>query len=390
MSEKLPPILRKWFLLLLYLTKPGSEKEREENEAGVSKLYKDINSGALRRKRGAGADFDDLEDSDDDHAARQARKQREFARMRKALLEGDSNIVKIADDPKKMPFLRAIEDRDDLEELEFLYSTPPDAEEENGSQDVILDSQSENRAPGVAKRKRDDQDSVLPLAKRSTALGTRRPVWVAGKKPTTLVDVQAALSFLTEEPDSIFSTKVGPSLFDVSSDIELDEEMELTIDNNLIGEPYVTSHSNPRRTGPRTNNPKFVDRLSLKKQESSKDSRSGGGQLAFMDPKFALERSFKPATLLRKATSSFSNFSGQDENGISTNNNAKKAAMEPGVKGRGVGGGSKRSSVNWYAREAERKSALAKRSGKAKDIAPNNTRQSSGLSSLLGKASAWE
>ena len=72
----------------------------------------------LRRKRGA--EFD-LSDSEDDAEARQRRKRREFAKMRKALLENE-NVGKIAEDPKKLAFLRAIEDReeDDDEELDFL------------------------------------------------------------------------------------------------------------------------------------------------------------------------------------------------------------------------------------------------------------------------------
>ena len=357
-------------------------------------MYKDINSGALRRKRGAGANFDDLDDSDDDHQARQARKRRDFARMRKALLDGDSNIIKIAEDPKKLAFLRAIEDRDDQDDMEILESTPRAEDEEADTQDVILDSQSENRPSGTLKRRRDDIASELPPPKHAKSFETRRTILGPPRKPTSLADIRASVSFLVEESDSMFSAKVGPTIFDASSDIEIECE-ELDVEHDTAAETEILKHKNPRRTAPKSNIPKFVDRLSLKRQESSKDSQGNGSHLAFMDPRFTSDASaFKPPSLLRKATSSFSTFSAQDEHGISTNNNAKKAAAaEPDVKGRGVGGGSKRSSVNFYARAAERKAILEKKQGKngvVGAVVATIKRQASGLSNLLGKASAWE
>lgn len=357
-------------------------------------MYKDINSGALRRKRGAGADFDDLDDSDDDYQARQSRKRRDFARMHKALLDGDSNIIKLAEDPKKSAFLRAIEDRDDQDEIELLESTPRDDENEVEMGDVIPDSQAENRPPGTLKRRRDDSESGLPPTKHSRPFEAQRKILGPPRKPTSLADIRASVSFLVEESDSMFSVKDGPTIFDASSDVEVEHE-GLVAETDMVAETEVPQHKPPRRTGPRSNNPKFVDRLSLKRQESSKDSQGSGNHLAFMDPRFTSDAStFKAPSLLRKAPSSFSNFSGQDENGISTNNNAKKSTTEPDVKGRGVGGGgSKRSSVNFYARAAERKAIREKRQGKNRVIGAGVAsirRQASGLSNLLGKASAWE
>jgi mediator of replication checkpoint protein 1 len=69
-----------------------ADKDRADDEKRVDKLYRDITTGMLRRKRGA--DLDDLSDSDDEAAERRRRKQLEFARMRKALLE-DEHIGKI-------------------------------------------------------------------------------------------------------------------------------------------------------------------------------------------------------------------------------------------------------------------------------------------------------
>ena len=74
------------------MTNSHSDKERAEDEKRIDKLYKDLTTGALRRKRGA--DIDDLSDSDDEAEEKRRRKQREFALMRKALL-ADENIGKI-------------------------------------------------------------------------------------------------------------------------------------------------------------------------------------------------------------------------------------------------------------------------------------------------------
>lgn len=77
------------------LAKFYADRDRAEDEKRIDKLYKDITTGGLRRKRGA--DLDELDDDSDDEAQeRRRRKQREFAKMRKALLE-DENIGKIGE-----------------------------------------------------------------------------------------------------------------------------------------------------------------------------------------------------------------------------------------------------------------------------------------------------
>ena len=70
------------------------EKERAADEKQIDKLYKDITTGGLRRKRGT--DMDDLSDSEDEAAERRRKKQMDFARMRKALLE-DEHLGKIGE-----------------------------------------------------------------------------------------------------------------------------------------------------------------------------------------------------------------------------------------------------------------------------------------------------
>ena len=408
-----------------------SEKSRASDEAAISKLYRDINSGALRRRRGDGADFDDLDDSDDDVEARQRRRRREEARLRKALLEGDSNIGKIAEDPKKAAFLRAIEDRedDDKEEVaEFLENTPREGsqEEEVETQEIIPDSQAENRPPsatsatGIAttaslKRKR----STLGEARSSAhpPANARRITASIARKPTALADIRDSVSFLTEDPTEVLKRPVGPSLFDPNSDVEMDDADARLLHPPLRPSPSDENHipplisddetnaniieppkKHPRRSDPNAHPvPAFVDRLSLKRKSSSFQNADGGGKMAFLDARsssLANGKGFKTPALIRRATSSFS-LDGTDENGISRFNGGGKG-REAEVKGRiGGGAGGKRSSVNWYAREQERREVMEKRKLKeggasvAAGVGKGVNRENR-LGTLLGRQGSWE
>ena len=219
-------------------------------------------TGAFRRKRGAGAGFDDLDDSDDDVEARQRRKRREFAQMRKALVEADSNVGKIAEDPKKAAFLRAIEDHDDAEEENddaiFLQDTPADGEEEGEeTQEIIPDSQAENRDPTASvvdtstgtgvkstnpslKRKR-TADTPLSDSRPHPSMRTnpRRTGPSLSRKPATLAEIRHSVSSLLEEPHSLLSNQPS-ALFEPSSDAEneasaefADPDLDAEVDDNV-------------------------------------------------------------------------------------------------------------------------------------------------------------
>ncbi|KAI4267733.1 MAG: hypothetical protein L6R38_008121, partial [Xanthoria sp. 2 TBL-2021] len=296
-----------------------SDKERASDEKAVEKLFKDINNGMLRRKRGA--DFD-LSDSDDDVEARRRRKRKEFAKMRKALLE-NGNVGKIAEDPKKVAFLRAIEDREDDEDLDFLEQPEESSQPaiENDSQGR-LDSQAEratddSTTAALGKRKRPLTDSnpetanrLPPTARRTTTM----------KKPLSLAEIRASVSFLIEEPDAM--PIAPPSSSPVASDNENDENDEnhghpamdpppnkpATDSDNNNNNPF-TSH---RRSNP------VIDRLSLKRDSSSSASASGSSHLAFHNPSSSNTSAFKVPSLLRRATTSSFNTNSGDSNGIST------------------------------------------------------------------------
>ena len=77
------------------LAKFYADRDRADDEKRIDRLYKDITTGALRRKRGVGVD-ELSDDSDDEAAERRRRKQAEFRKMRQALLL-DENVGKIGE-----------------------------------------------------------------------------------------------------------------------------------------------------------------------------------------------------------------------------------------------------------------------------------------------------
>ncbi|KFY25589.1 hypothetical protein V491_01673 [Pseudogymnoascus sp. VKM F-3775] len=180
-----------------------ADRERAADEQQVNKLFKDITSGMLRKKRGA--DYD-LSDSDDDGEARRRMKRREFAKMRKALL-ADEQIGKIAENPKRAAFLRAIEDRGDDQDMIFLDDAVVDAENAASSQPIADDEESQDAtvvpnsqpeaAPGALKRKA----TAEPQARLPPNL--RRTKSLASKRPTSLSEIRASVSSLIDDPNAM-------------------------------------------------------------------------------------------------------------------------------------------------------------------------------------------
>lgn len=291
----------------------------------------------LRKKRGA--DFD-LSDSDDDAEARRKRKRIEFAKMRKALL-ADENVGKIAQDPKKLAFLQSIEDRNPDDDFDFLDLPAEDSfRVDMDTQEDQPDSQSHQQQPTLPtakatpenKRKRPLTDSNPDNGNMRPPATTRRTA--VTRKPATLAEIRESVSFLIEEPGGGTTLPQEPS--------------------SSASEDENTRHSNPRRTSA---NP-IIDRLSLKRAESTSTSTSS--RLAFHDPTFnsAIGGGFKVPSLLRRATTSQLNGAGPDANGISTAAVTERAAGG-GEKGDFVRrGGGKRSSVTFGGREKGRSGVL--------------------------------
>ncbi|CAM1500935.1 Fc.00g100970.m01.CDS01 [Cosmosporella sp. VM-42] len=297
-----------------------ADRERANDEKQVEKLFKDITTGMLRRKRGA--DYD-LSDSDDGGEARRRMKRRQFAKMQKALFS-DERVKKIAENPGNQAFLRTIEDRGSDDEMDFLDPVDEQSEQSQSQEDgdarpqTIPDSQprkplasaGENRPPAPMRRTKD------------------------GKKPSNIGEVRETLSNLLEEPHGsvIPATEAG-------SDSEGEE-------NPASPTRSDKENQNPRRTyGP------VVDRISLKRNSSSMSSTSASTRLAFTAA--TSSATFKVPALLRRATT----------NSLKSGSTASTGSSTP-TGGFGEEGGkirktaSKKSGINAFARDSERRARL--------------------------------
>ncbi|KAF8865152.1 hypothetical protein BDZ45DRAFT_669045 [Acephala macrosclerotiorum] len=323
-----------------------ADRERASDEKQVEKLFKDITNGTLRRKRGADLD---LSDSDDGGEAKKRRKRKEFAKMRKALL-ADERIGKIAENPKRQAFLRAIEDRGSEDEMDFLNDFAEQEEsqdsqsqsQDEGSQQVVLDSQPTEMGP--PKRKRSD-DAADAANRPPPHLRRTKPV----KKPSNISEIRESLSSLIEEPNAI----IAPADYGSDSDDDLEIEDENDLNSSRVKEKENRDPFALRRT-----NVSIIDRISLKRQSSSTISTSA--KLAFTVS--SATPGFKVPLLLRRATTNSlaSSTSSSASGGMSATERMAGGAGSEGVRR----GGGKGSGINYFARESERRAAVAKREGR--------------------------
>lgn len=324
------------------LTLGFSDRERANDEKQVEKLYKDITNGMLRRKRGA--DYD-LSDSDDGGEARKRMKRKEFAKMRKALL-ADERLGKIAENPKRQAFLRAIEDRGSEDEMDFLddfaeqEETTDSQSQGEGSQQIVPHSQPTIMGP--PKRKRSD-DVAEAESRAPPHLRRTKPA----KKPSNLSEIRESLSSLIEEPNSVVSQ--------VDSGSETEDELEIEGEEGL-GSRKDKNKENRDPFALRRKNVAIIDRISLKRASSS--SISNNTRLAFAAS--STTPGFKVPPLLRRATTNnsiASSTSSSVSGGMSaTERTAGGSGGSDGVKR----GGGKNSGVHYFARESERRAAVVK------------------------------
>jgi mediator of replication checkpoint protein 1 len=319
-----------------------SDRERATDEKQVEKLYSDITKGMLRRKRGA--DYD-LSDSDDGGEARKRMKRKEFAKMRKALL-ADERIGKIAENPKKQAFLRALQDRGSDDEVDFLdefadqdEATDSQMSQAEVSQQRVPDSQPDT-AMGPPKRKRSDdvepEPRALPHLRRT----------VGSKRPSNLTEIRESLSSLIEEPNAMVALESGS-----------DSEGELEVEEADLISSREKEKENRDPFSLRRKNVPVVDRISLKRASSS--SLSSGTRLAFAASSSA--PGFQVPPLLRRATTnnslaSTSSSTSSVSGGMSATERMAGSASGDGVKR----GGGKNSGVHYFARESERRAAIVK------------------------------
>lgn len=349
-----------------------AEKSRVQDEAQTSKLYKDLMSGALRRKRGNNA-FELDSDEDDQLVERRRRRQREEARKRKLLLQ-DETLGKLGSNDKKEAFLRAIEDRDEAGDVDFLDGLDVDDDAE------MVDSQQQQPSasqPTASQAGNEEQSNALkrpadalelsqssqqeqPLQKKkSVAASSLRRSGLSDtfRKPKSLAEVRDSLSFLIDDPSNE----------ELASEILLssDEEREVRA---VSSEPRAPASA--RRVPAKDS---IIDRLTLKKQASSSIAEAADSNLAFtsLSQQSRGSISFKPASLLRKATVNNSSFT----------ENRPPALNREGSSGI-RNGGSKKSSINYQAREAERQEIVQKAAKRREE----NVRKIAGLRRKAGGA----
>lgn len=305
----------------------------------MEKLFKELNSGGLRRKRGA--EFD-LSDSDDDGEARRRAKRREFAKMRKALFENEK-IGKIAEDPKKLAFLRAIENRENDENYDLFdeaeSSSPTNLNDTQDDEAGNSPHSETNPTPALPTRQRPLQDSVPDKINRP---GPRERRSRAFQKPSSLADIRASVSFLLEEPDSNPVQHQPTTSSPPSSDNEAPHRPH---------DPFTTLAPAQSTT--------VIDRLSLKRAEFASSatkttaagmSTSTSSRLAFFDRTRASAgiAASKVPPLLRRATTSNLLGSGSGSGAVAATERAAGAAGKADSAVRM--GGSRKSSVGYFAR----------------------------------------
>lgn len=344
-----------------------AERERKRIEEETNRLYKDLTTGALRRKQ---ANAWGLEEDENEIALRRRQmRQQEEARKRKLLLQ-DEHIAGLAQGKQskgKDAFLKAIADEDDGDDLLNLSDAG-----EDDSQQLSFDSQNLEGAAAetvplreVSGNKRRLAEDEPFLAERPAAK-QRRTQFSAFRKPASMHEVRESLSFLLDEPDAQL---VGPTvelssdsdgcpsesengpLEDESNDLETQENARQN-DGGYAPNPAISDAkampppllpASQRRTAPRT---AVVDRLSLRRSATSYSTRDFG-RTAWAAP---ASGDLRVPSLLRRATSNMT--TGTSDRGISTPILSRENSG--GVKK----GGSKNSSLAYQARAEERRAIV--------------------------------
>lgn len=401
------------------LAKLYADRERQDDEAAVNKMMKDITTGALRRKRGAGDDLD-LSDEEDAATRRREAKRRDFAKMRRELLK-DEAVGKIADDKKKQAFLKSIEDHegDDEDEDDFDQpETPIDLESQEQSQQVQA-KQDESVTADSVKALQPAKDSQLNQM-RSEA---RRTKAAASRKPSTLAEIRESVSFLIEEPDSqagLLDLGLSDSEDEPEAYVNLDrhlrqaeaDEDAMNDENEDLGDFVVDDEdksaeeedttfkvpdlpSKGRDRAPfserRTQTANVVDRLSLLQASSSSASASNASsKMAFFSSKAGTGSFSNVPSLLRRATtnSGLGSMSGRENvsatDVVTSKTERGSAAQEKDFVRKGAS--TSRNAVNYQGRQNLKEEKMSARAGIAKK---QQKKKGSGFLGGLFRGDSW-
>lgn len=321
-------------------------KARTENEAQTSKLYKDLMSGALRRR---GGDAFDLDSDEDERAVeRRRRKQVEEARKRRLLL-GDERLGKLAEG-RGEAFLRAIEDRDEDQEQEEegwegIGGSQGDVATQEGSQGTEQGTQDVMRAvSGNGTKRKAEGDEADPAPFKRPKYTARRTANAAFVKPASLAEVKESVSFLIEEPH------MEERRVELSDDEGQDASAETQAQHAQQADRAPFS---ARRMPAK---PAVVDRLLARQSSSSAGQEKTGMAFQRSNSSFS---GFKVPSLLRRATTGAKSGSGAAGSmGPPALKRDGSSNASSGAVSRGSGG--QKSSINYAAREAERRAVVDK------------------------------
>ncbi|KAK3307939.1 MRC1-like domain-containing protein [Chaetomium strumarium] len=327
-----------------------ADRERAADEKQVEKLFHDVTTGMLRRKRQG--NWDDLSDSDDGGEARRRLKRRQFAKMQRALL-ADERISKVAENPRNQAFLKTIEDRGSDDDMDFIFAHPP----------AVPGLESQESQASVAAGK----NAVIPNSQPQTAataasrpLANPRRTKEGSKKPSSIAEIRESLSNLLEEPSSVI-----PATEPDSSDGDEEEEADSRPPSSSNKENDIR---HPRRSKP---TPSIIDRITLKRNSSS--SLSSNSRLAFSTTTVTATGGGRGGgagggggvpPLLRRATTNNSLLSTAT---TTSSSGSSISTSRVGMMSKRPGGddmkikktAGKRSGVSYLARETERRAALA-------------------------------
>jgi mediator of replication checkpoint protein 1 len=350
-------------------------RERVAEEEATKKLYKDITTGALRRRQRDAWDFD--EEEDDYLARRRQMRLREETRKRKLLLQ-DENVKDWAEKGKhskgKDAFLKAIADDDELEAEDAV-----DLDEDEHDTADQSTQQTQPEVDGIplqeiSGNKRPAEEDEVATQERPPAKQRRtKEADVAFSRPTSIGQVRESLSFLLDEPGQM---TVGPLALDEDSDLEIEGEPVEEDSFHHGSDDEIAAEESRQNDGGFAPNPKsvedkalmppparlpapqrrtaakaaVVDRLSLKRGSSSStsaDSRSAwstGGSSS----------SVKAPSLLRRATTNVS--TGANDRGVTTGSGGNDRGVTVGGGARV--GSNKKSSLAYQARAEERRTIV--------------------------------
>ncbi|KAF2757674.1 hypothetical protein EJ05DRAFT_476895 [Pseudovirgaria hyperparasitica] len=362
-----------------------AERERDEDEKNVQKLHKDIINGGLRRKRAANDDL--LGAADDDFDAldeMRRKKQADFRRSYNALMKNEK-LQKLSGD-KTQAFLRAVQDMDDDPDYDFYISHPaedevPDSQEpmEQDAAPVGLATKEVSASPSEDKENR---NPLNPLKRPSEPIHAIRPPPALRRtnapRPAPFLaqtDIRASLSSILDDPDTL--DRIPDSQLDGHSDSDAESDSE---------------PRGPASLSRQSSNASIVDRLSLSRAVTDVAGNSDT-HFAFhapAKPGSITGSGFKVPSLVRRATSNFSNMSTSNSRSNSVSSSGASTPVEaPTVRM----GGSKKSNIHFQAREAERKKVLDKAEERRRGELRRKAREyggRGGLGGVLGGKAGWD